>query len=65
MYVSERNADSICETELAFLVTKSSYMPNHFGGRLMVSGIREWACLYISAIEPETRLAAMAKQLTG
>ena len=33
MYVSDRRVDSIWETELAFLVMKSSYMCSHFGGR--------------------------------
>lgn len=40
MYVSERSADSIWETWLAFLVTKSSYMASHFGGR--ESALRRW-----------------------
>lgn len=31
--MSERSADSIWETWLAFLVTKSSYFASHFGGR--------------------------------
>lgn len=33
MYVSERRADSICDTWLAFLVMKSSYFCSHLGGR--------------------------------
>jgi hypothetical protein len=32
MYVRDRSADSICETWLAFLVMKSSYMCSHLGG---------------------------------
>lgn len=36
IYVKERSADSNCETWLAFLVTKSSYMASHFGGRARV-----------------------------
>lgn len=36
IYVKERSADSSCETWLAFLVTKSSYMASHFGGRARV-----------------------------
>lgn len=36
MYVKERSADSSCETWLAFLVTKSSYMASHFGGSARV-----------------------------
>ena len=33
IYVRERNADSICVTELWFLVMKSPYMFIHFGGK--------------------------------
>lgn len=33
MYVRERRADSIWETCPAFLVTKSSYLASHVGGR--------------------------------
>lgn len=36
MYVKERSADSSWETWLAFLVTKSSYMASHLGGRARV-----------------------------
>lgn len=36
MYVKERSADSSCETWLAFLVTKSSYMASHLGGSARV-----------------------------
>jgi hypothetical protein len=32
IYVNDRKADSICVTELWFLVMKSPYMFNHFGG---------------------------------
>jgi len=32
MYVKERRVDSICDTWLAFLVMKSSYLCSHFGG---------------------------------
>lgn len=32
MYVSDRNADSICDTALLFLVMKSEYMPSHLVG---------------------------------
>jgi hypothetical protein len=32
MYVSDRSADSICETALLFLVMKSEYMPSHLVG---------------------------------
>ncbi len=38
MYVNDRSADSICDTELAFLRTKSSYMLSHLGGNLMILG---------------------------
>jgi hypothetical protein len=47
MYVSERNADSICDTALAFLVMKSEYIPSHFGGMDRASLVRCVACLYI------------------
>lgn len=32
MYVSERSADSICDTALLFLVMKSEYMLSHLVG---------------------------------
>ncbi len=32
MYVNDLSADSICDTELAFFSTKSSYMLSHFDG---------------------------------
>ena len=32
IYVSDRNADSICVTELWFFVMKSAYMLSHLGG---------------------------------
>lgn len=37
MYVNDLRADSICETWLAFLVMKSSYIASHFGGRARAS----------------------------
>ena len=51
MYVSERSADSICDTELAFLVTKSPYFVIHFGGNASASGTRFDTCSYISISE--------------
>lgn len=48
MYVNERNADSICDTALEFLVMKSEYMPSHFGGIESTSLVRWVACLYIA-----------------
>jgi len=45
MYVNDLSADSICDTELAFFSTKSSYMLNHFDGMGMAFGIRLCACL--------------------
>jgi hypothetical protein len=38
IYVNDRNADSICDTELAFFDTKSSYMPSHERGLLIEGG---------------------------
>ena len=38
MYVKERRADSICVTELWFLVMKSPYMLIHLGGNDMAFG---------------------------
>jgi hypothetical protein len=32
MYVSERKADSICDTALEFLMMNSSYWPSHLDG---------------------------------
>ncbi len=32
IYVRDRKADSICDTWLAFLATKSSYLRSHWGG---------------------------------
>lgn len=40
MYVSDRSADSICDTALLFLVMKSEYMPSHFGGMDSTSVVR-------------------------
>jgi hypothetical protein len=47
MYVSDRSADSICDTALLFLVMKSEYMPNHCVGMDSTSVVRCVACLYI------------------
>jgi hypothetical protein len=47
MYVSDRSADSICDTALLFLVMKSEYMPSHRGGIDSTSVVRCVACLYI------------------
>ena len=40
MYVSDRNADSICVTALLFLVMKSEYMPSHCVGMDSTSVVR-------------------------
>lgn len=45
MYVRDLSADSICDTELAFFNTKSSYMPSHFDGCGIAFGSRLCACL--------------------
>jgi hypothetical protein len=52
MYVSDRSADSICDTALLFLVMKSEYMPSHFGGIDSTSVVRCVACLYIGIGAP-------------
>lgn len=46
IYVKDRSADSICDTELAFFKTNSSYMLSHFGGIAIAFGMRLCACLY-------------------
>jgi hypothetical protein len=48
MYVSDRSADSICDTALLFLVMKSEYMPSHCVGIDSTSVVRCVACLYIA-----------------
>ena len=53
MYVKELSADSICDTEPAFRVIKSSYIERSRGGRETVSGTRDCTCLYTSAIAPD------------
>jgi hypothetical protein len=52
MYVSDRSADSICDTALLFLVMKSEYMPSHLGGIESTSVVRCVACLYIATGAP-------------
>lgn len=47
IYVSDRSADSICDTALLFLVMKSEYMPSHRGGIESTSPVFCVACLYI------------------
>lgn len=47
MYVSDRSADSICDTALLFLVMNSEYMPSHSRGMDSTSVVRCVACLYI------------------
>lgn len=49
MYVSDRSADSICETALAFLVMKSEYMPSHRVGSDSTWPVVCVACLYMVA----------------
>jgi hypothetical protein len=52
MYVSERSADSICDTALLFLVMKSEYMPSHLGGNDNTSVVFCVACLYMVGVAP-------------
>ena len=59
MYVSDRSADSICETELAFFVTKSSYMCSHRGGKDRASGTCCEACLSFSMTMTQLREGEM------
>ena len=47
IYVSDRSADSICDTALLFLAMKSEYMPSHRGGSDSTSPVFCVACLYI------------------
>jgi hypothetical protein len=47
IYVSDRSADSICDTALLFLAMKSEYMPSHRGGSESTSPVFCVACLYI------------------
>ena len=63
MYVSERNADSICDTALLFLVMKSEYMPSHLGGCDNTSVVFCAACLYIVGIAPISAGLAVIVQL--
>lgn len=55
MYVSDRSADSICDTALLFFVMKSEYMPSHLGGRDRTSPVFCVACLYILEVQPVQR----------
>jgi hypothetical protein len=52
IYVSDRSADSICETALLFLVMKSEYIPSHRGGSESTSVVFCVACLYIAIGAP-------------
>jgi hypothetical protein len=52
MYVSDRNADSICVTALLFFVMKSLYMPSHPAGIDSTSPVFCVACLYMFAVAP-------------
>ena len=45
IYVSDRNAPSICPTALAFFVTKSPYMFRYFGDIARASDVLSDACL--------------------
>ncbi len=59
MYVRERSADSICDTWLAFFVTKSSYLCSHLGRsdkRLLV---------LLAAFWPQAGADAMIREQTG
>ncbi len=50
MYVRERRADSICDTELAFSETNFSYIWGHLAGDVMESGINDRPFLKESAM---------------
>lgn len=52
MYVSERSADSICDTALLFLVMKSEYMLSHLVGCDNTSVALCVASLIIFAVAP-------------
>jgi hypothetical protein len=52
MYVSDRSADSICDTALLFLVMNSEYMPNHLVGCASTSVALCVAPLIIFAVAP-------------
>ena len=52
MYVSDRSADSICDTALLFLVIKSEYMPSHLVGCDSTSVALCVASLIIFAVAP-------------
>jgi hypothetical protein len=44
MYVSDRTADSICDTALEFLMMKSSYLPSHLAGNANACSVDDDAC---------------------
>lgn len=50
MYVSDRKADSICETALLFLVMNSEYMPRYCDGSDRTSEVFCVACRYMAAV---------------
>jgi hypothetical protein len=52
MYVSDRSADSICDTALLFLVMKSEYMPSHPTGMDSTSVVPCFADLYMMSGAP-------------
>jgi hypothetical protein len=52
MYVSDRSADSICDTALLFLVMNSEYMPSHLVGCDSTSVALCVAPLIIFAVAP-------------
>ncbi len=55
IYVSERSADSICETELALFETKSSYLPSILRGEGAFCGNCR-ICLYVLTTASEAAI---------
>ena len=55
MYVSDRNAPSTCPTAPAFLVMKSPYMLNNFGGSVIAFLVWSAAFLRISMSSSASR----------
>lgn len=65
MYVSDRSADSICDTALLFLVMKSEYIPSHFGGSERTSPVFRVACLYMLQVRPRKRVRQVSDCAMG
>ena len=63
MYVSERKADSIWDTELAFFKIKSSYTPSHLFGTAILLGSTGGRCIGASNLGRKIDSAACRSEV--